>query len=87
MKEYIITNSPDFHKLLRDRYYTLQRGAWVFRGHSSAEHKLIPSVGRLQHTSRNRPKLEESLLAMFERQYFVHTSRVPNNRWELLALA
>jgi type I restriction enzyme M protein len=87
MTEYIITNFPDFHKGLRERYYTLQRGAWVFRGHSSVEYKLIPSVGRLQHTSRNRTKLEESLLAMFERQHFMYTNRVPNNRWELLALA
>ena len=87
MKEYTITNFPDLHKLLRERYYTSQRGAWVFRGHSSAEYTLIPSVGRLRHTSRSRAKLEESLLAMFERQFFVHTNRVPSNRWELLALA
>ncbi len=79
MSDVTVDNLPELHDLLRERYYTLQRGAWVFRGHSNANHQLIPSVGRLPHTSHNHEKLEASLLAMFRRGAVIHLQITPRN--------
>ena len=78
---------PELLTLLRDSYYTMRRGAWVFRGHSRASYELIPSVGRFPHTSRSYDKLESSLLAMFQRGATSHLRSQPRNKWEWLALA
>jgi hypothetical protein len=82
-----IHSFTELHSLLHERYYTLRRGAWVFRGHSNAGYQLIPSVGRLRHTSRSYDKLETSLLAMFRRGAVIHLTTQPRNNWEWLALA
>lgn len=87
MSEYTVATFPDLHTLLREQYYTLQRGAWIFRGHSHSGYQLVPSVGRLRHTSRSRAKLESSLLATFERQALPHLTSTPRNKWEWLSLA
>jgi hypothetical protein len=87
MADVTAASFPELHALLRDRYYTMQRGAWVFRGHSRADYTLIPSVGRLSHTSRCHEKLEASLLAMFKRGALIHLRTQPRNTWEWLALA
>ena len=87
MADLTLTSFPGLHTLLRDHYYTMQRGAWVFRGHSRAGYALIPSVGRLSHTSRSYEKLEVSLLAMFQRGAMIHLPTLPRNKWEWLALA
>jgi len=87
MAEVAAATFQELHALLRDRYYTMQRGAWVFRGHSRADYALIPSVGRVSHTSRSYDKLEASLLAMFERGALIHLRTQPRNKWEWLALA
>ncbi|MBI1926510.1 FRG domain-containing protein [Candidatus Poribacteria bacterium] len=82
-----VTNFSDLHALLREQYYTLQQGAWIFRGHSHLDYQLVPSVGRLRHTSRSRAKLERSLLAMFERSALPYLTSTPRNKWEWLSLA
>jgi len=75
------------HALLREHYYTRQRGAWVFRGHSHPDYQLVPSVGRVDHTSRDRAKYESSLVAMFRRSALPHLVATPRNKWEWLSLA
>ncbi|MEI7700392.1 MAG: FRG domain-containing protein [Planctomycetia bacterium] len=82
-----VKNMFEFHRLLLDRYFKLQRGAWVFRGHSNSIYRLIPSVGRLEHTTSSDEKLENSLLAMFKRGAVIHMQTQPRNKWEWLALA
>ena len=87
MADVTVRNLPELHSLLCERYYTWRRGAWVFRGHSNAGYQLIPSVGRLRHTSRSYDKVEASLLAMFRRGAVIHLATQPRNNWEWLALA
>jgi hypothetical protein len=77
----------DLLRLVRERYFAEQRGHWIFRGHSDASYRLIPSVGRIQHKSRTRAKAESSLLAMFRRAAVQHAQRPPISDWEWLALA
>jgi len=69
------------------RYFSEARGRWIFRGHSAAEFKLIPSVGRGTPTAKTRAKYEKSLFDIFCREAhgFLHT--VPTNEWEWLSLA
>jgi type I restriction enzyme M protein len=77
----------DLLRLVRERYFALQRGQWVFRGQSNAQHRLIPSVGRIDHVSVNREKAERSLLSIFQRSAIQYVERVPLSDWEWLALA
>jgi hypothetical protein len=69
------------------RHFAEERGRWVFRGHANASYKLIPSVGRGTHTSRNREKYEESLFDIFRREASGCLSAVPTNDWDWLSLA
>ena len=63
------------------------RGRWVFRGHSNANHRLVPSVGREKHKSRSREKYEKSLFDMFCREAVGFVNPFPSSKWEQLALA
>jgi hypothetical protein len=47
------------------RYFAEARGRWIFRGHSDARFKLVPSVDRGAHTSNTREKHERSLFDIF----------------------
>jgi hypothetical protein len=87
MDDLRVETLAEFSELLRERYFTRQRGAWIFRGQSDRSWPLIPSVGRLIHTSRSREKLERSLLDMFKRDARPFIRTVPTNEWEWLALA
>jgi type I restriction enzyme M protein len=87
MADGVAVSFPELHALLRKNYYTLQRGAWIFRGHSRSDYRLVPSVGRMNHTSRSRAKLESSLMAMFQRAALPYLDPTPRNQWEWLSLA
>jgi FRG domain len=67
------------------KYFTAARGQWVFRGHSNAEFRLIPSVGRTSHTSICRRKYEESLFNIFRREAQGYLSVLPSTEWEWLS--
>ena len=71
------------------QYFTEPRGRWVFRGHSRADFQLIPSLGRVTHTSVSRSKYEESLFDIFcrEARGYFNSSSLPANEWEWLCLA
>ena len=68
-------------------YFAEARGRWVFRGHSDINYKLVPSVGRGQHTSKSREKFERSLFDIFPREAHGFFATVPANEWEWLSLA
>ncbi len=70
-----------------ERYFTMQRGQWVFRGHADIRHKLIPSVGRGGHTSRSTQKYEKSLFQSFKREAGSYLDPLPINEWEWLSAA
>src|ERR1043165_4820324 len=55
-----------FAAILSKKYFRSQRGAWIFRGHSSKGFELIPKVGRTTHTSATRQKFEISIFDMFK---------------------
>lgn len=77
----------DLLRLVRERYFVVQRGEWIFRGHSDATYRLIPSVGRIAHVSKDRAKAERSLLSMFRRLAVPYVERAPASEWEWLAIA
>ena len=49
-------------------------------------HRLVPSVGRSEHTSKDRNKYEKSLFDMFCREARGYVDSLPSD-WEWLALA
>jgi len=69
------------------RYFTEARGRWVFRGHSDSAFELIPSVGRGDHTSKDRRKYEQSLFDIFCREARGYLNLLPSTEWEWLSLA
>ncbi len=87
MADLTAASFPELHSLLRDRYYIMQRGAWVFRGHSRIDYALIPTVGRLSHSAHSRENIEASLLKMFRREAVIHLRTQGRNKLEWLALA
>lgn len=82
-----IGSVSEFLAVAAARYFIEPRGRWVFRGHSDANFKLLPSVGRASHTSRSRAKYEESLFDIFSREARGYLPDLPDDRWERLALA
>lgn len=77
----------DLLRIASERYFVVQRGSWVFRGHSDANYRLLPSVGRSAHTSSSRQKYEQSLLTIFKREACTYQEQPPENEWEWLAVA
>jgi hypothetical protein len=57
----------EFTEILSYKYFRLQRGAWIFRGHSSLTFELIPKVGRTTHTSKTSKKFLSIIFTMFKR--------------------
>ena len=84
---YECTDFEDLLRLARERYFNIQRGQWVFRGHGSDSYQLIPSVGRIDHVSADRNKAEQSLLSIFRRGAVQYLGRLPASDWEWLAIA
>jgi type I restriction enzyme M protein len=82
-----IGSISEFLAVAAARYFVEPRGRWVFRGHSDASFKLIPSVGRASHTSRSRAKYEKSLFDIFSREARGYLPDLPDDKWERLALA
>ena len=82
-----ISSVRDFLTIAADSYFAQPRGRWVFRGHSDARFRLIPSVGRAVHTSRSRVKYEQSLFDIFCREARGYLTDLPDDEWERLALA
>src|SRR5258708_1234156 len=77
----------DLMKAASGRYFAEPRGRWIFRGHSKATYKLVPSVGRAKHTAKSRDRYEESLINIFCREAKALMSVTPINDWEWLSLA
>ena len=65
--------------------FTEQRGRWVFRGHSDARFRLVPSVARVPHTSTNLAAFEKSIFKIFRREAESFGANGPHNDWEWLA--
>ena len=82
-----IESIQNFLSYAYGKYFSKERGRWVFRGHSDTRYQLIPSVGRGKHTSEDRPKHEKSLFDIFCREAQIQLAVLPTNDWEWLSLA
>jgi hypothetical protein len=83
-----IETVQDLMCLAAGKHFTAARGQWVFRGHSNAKYRLIPSVGRTAHTSRDCAKFEESVFSIFRREALGYiTTGLPSTQWEWLSFA
>ncbi|WP_332879279.1 FRG domain-containing protein [Massilia sp. S19_KUP03_FR1] len=82
-----ITSVHELLKLASERYFVKPRGQWIFRGHSDAHYKLIPSVGRPGHTSASTDKYEKSLFQSFCREAGAYLDQPPTTEWEWLSVA
>lgn len=83
----LINNVSELLKITSEKYFTKSRGQWVFRGHSDASYKLIPSVGRGGHTSSTTEKYEKGLFQTFKREAGSYLDTLPVNDWEWLSAA
>jgi hypothetical protein len=77
----------DLLSLASARFFCEARGRWVFRGHPDVSYRLLPSVGRGQHSSVSRQKHEASLFEIFCREAPAYLSGAPATAWEWLSLA
>ncbi len=82
-----ISSVREFMTEAAPRFFAEARGRWVFRGHSDAAYKLLPSVGRGAHTARSREKYESSLFEIFCREACGYLPNVPTDVWEWLSIA
>lgn len=82
-----IDSISTFMVLLAPRIFSENRGQWVFRGHTSCSHRLVPSIGRGGHTSSSAEKYEQSVFQVFKREARAFINDVPSDDWEWLALA
>src|SRR5688500_6524171 len=62
-------------------------GNWLFRGVTSVEHSLVPSVGRRRDGYSYSRKLENELFEQFKREALPFLPQRPSSDWEWLALA
>lgn len=82
-----INSIKELVDLASAKYFTEPRGRWIFRGHSNANFRLIPSVGRAKHTAKSRERYEQSLFDIFKREARTLARALPTNDWEWLSLA
>jgi len=82
-----LSSVTDLIKLAAERYFTLDRGRWVFRGHSKVDYKLIPSVGRAVLISGSRKGYEKELFRIFRREAKGYLDHEPADDWDWLSLA
>jgi hypothetical protein len=64
----MLNSVAEFLAKAAPRYFAEERGRWIFRGHSDAQFRLIPAVGRGAHTAKTRAKYERSLFDIFCRE-------------------
>lgn len=82
-----VSTVAEFLDLIASDFFTVSRGQWVFRGHSSESYDLKPSVGRVGHTSETDAKYEQSLFQIFKREAGMYFNPQPTSIWEWLAVA
>ena len=82
-----INNLVDLMLFAQKEYFKIDKGRWVFRGHSDTKHSLIPGIGRGNHTSSTVAKYEMSVLETFKRSAYPHLLSEPKDDWAWLALA
>ena len=69
------------------KYFVLQRGQWIFRGHSNKCFLLKPSIGRTPHTSKTTEIYEKSIFTIFKREAQGYIQTLPSTDWEWLSFA
>ena len=82
-----IEHIQEFMDIASIKYFTEARGRWVFRGQADSTWELMPSVGRENHTSKDREKYERSLFDIFCRETHGYLQSLPKDEWEWLSVA
>lgn len=83
----LINSVSDFLAIASVSYFNESRGRWVFRGHSNCKYNLIPSVGRIKHTSTTAKVFEKKVFDMFCRESRMLLETTPESDWEWLSIA
>jgi len=84
MKKKVISSMEDLLEVVR----TYAHRTVIYRGVSSVDHQLVPSIGR--RTKSNKPLLlkdEKYILKLFKQRSVPHLRLIPENDWDWLALA
>jgi FRG domain len=82
-----IISVNEFLHFAKKSYFIDMRGRWIFRGHTDANYKLIPSVTRSGRTAPGVKKHEESMFNIFCREARIYIPSPPTNEWDWLSLA
>jgi hypothetical protein len=83
-KEQRIRSWNDFIGIARRRYVD---GLWAFRGVSSIDSELIPSIGRKTAREKYSREWEEEIFYRFKQEAIPHLARLPPTEIAWLALA
>jgi FRG domain len=62
-------------------------GNWGFRGVTSKEHDLVPSIGRKTARKRYSREWEKEIFYKFKQQAFPYLTKIPANEFAWLAIA
>lgn len=76
-----IESVQSYVKLILDN--SAKENNLIYRGHSSTEFELKPSIGRCNYSK----SLEKEIFLKFKQQYYSYTSERPQNDMDLLFLA
>lgn len=94
MKESKVSSFGELHQLIQEN----QTINTVYRGHTSLDYKLVPTVGRVKKFRLEKLKLkqtsassrldhEKKILRYFKDRSLPYLERIPSDDWEWLAIA
>ena len=82
-----VTSVHEYLSSIGPKYFSEDRGRWVFRGHTNKSWQLTPSGGRGGHTARDCRTHESSLFTIFKREAGSYLTPPPADDWEWLSVA
>ena len=87
MEEIKVTNLKKFHEILQKYNYNIT----IFRGVTREEYELLPRIGRIKNFNYsekvNLITKENDFLRIFKERAIPFLDRLPDNKWDWLAIA